>query len=1531
MQSLDLQKCADELLDLGKRNKLLYFSEGTNILHAISPLSNDELFQEFLEGKQFIPFDLDSLQEKLGLTNESLNNYSERQHFYSVAREKYLSSPGSEKQILLLPRKSTLKNVVKRIATSAQESLDERGINTLYFAFGMLSWTDTIDPGEKIESPLLLIPVQFVRDMTNNTYRLVYNDGDDVQTNSTLAYKLKQTYQITIPSFDSEKDTYQSYMKEMMKTIELFTNWTLSDETYVGLFAFSKIDMYHDLKNHEELVMANPVIQRLFSLPCTDDSDEKKKIDTLNLHNVVDADSSQKKAIIASKKGESFVLEGPPGTGKSQTITNIIAEALYDGKRVLFVSEKKAALDVVLRKLTEAGLSDFCLPLHGNKANKKEVIQEINRVLHRDRTKVTEEALYTLYRRNQEKEKLDSYLQISENMVTPLGMPVYQVIGHAIHYQNYSSPLFRFSDIKNKDKEYLNRAIINLTDITALTKEYGRVIEDYPFYGVKETCSEYEKKIDFRIAVDNCLSSLEIIKQKVEEIRPYLHSENTVKGLKATIESLSAFQSFPFYDASLFHKEKRETLKQGILQCEERLLLRDKLKKELLSDVDEEFLSLNANQYLEIFAMKYASFFRVFKPSYHKTMKYLCMKSGKGKLSRDELINLLQRLKSYQKNESDVKESLSFLDGIMEEKGRIQEETVSLLHYSFDCSEKGIEDYYYESPLSLNDYLILKKGIESFSFVDWSSVDTLSLYFNSNKVSLDNLSIEELKIRLTRMTNEFADFDQNLRLFRDIETANNESYECFVFSYLKSEFAIDDLVNAFKKCFYTQWAQYLFSCSFELGEFQRPKNDTIVDDFIRDDMLSFRISQARIKEACSIRIPDSYSIPGSLLSSFSQEANKKRKIPSIRLLMNKYGPLIQRIKPCFMMSPLTVSTFLGENMDFDLIVFDEASQVFPWDAIGAIYRGRQSIIVGDNKQMPPTSFFVAGANDNDEEEELGTDISSYESILDFAATFPHYRLMWHYRSKTEDLIAFSNENFYDGSLVTFPSAKRKKQGFGVDFYYVDCAIYNRKTRVNEAEIERVIDLVCEDARKYPDDSLGIVVMNIAQQEKVMDALEKRAKEDEFLRSYLDKETMNPLFIKNLETVQGDERDRIILSVGYGRDEEGKLYHNFGPLNRQGGERRLNVAITRAKFNVQVVSSIHCYDIKEERINSVGPKLLQSYLEFAERGESLTSVNGENETGERCYLEQEVEKFLEENGYNVKRNLGCSKDRIDLAVFHPTLPEYVLAIECDTESYHRKKETRDRERLRRQILQEQGWQYYRVWSTDFFLHPEEEKRKLLKAVNEAIVGTRTSIITTPVMRFEDNTNRMPKMLDSVFERYPYKLPQQAPNQISLNDGGVWVYQLIDQNIEDYVRNEQPITINRLAHEMALLSGRKAVSSAFVACFNRVLKNKRHPLICVVEEPYSSYCYMEGMGGFTLRLGGDRDFEDIPGPEIKDGLLKIVGLSVSISHDDLIRAFLSLFGYHKLSNDTSTKIGWYVRKLLEEGKIRMDQNQRISLGK
>ncbi|MDO4803152.1 MAG: DEAD/DEAH box helicase, partial [Prevotellaceae bacterium] len=357
---------------------------------------------------------------------------------------------------------------------------------------------------------------------------------------------------------------------------------------------------------------------------------------------------------------------------------------------------------------------------------------------------------------------------------------------------------------------------------------------------------------------------------------------------------------------------------------------------------------------------------------------------------------------------------------------------------------------------------------------------------------------------------------------------------------------------------------------------------------------------------------------------------------SIRSLFMETGELVQRIKPCFLMSPLSVSTFLDPNASrFEVVVFDEASQIFPQDAIGAIYRAEQLIVVGDSKQMPPSNFFNASVEIDDNDEETG-DVTDFESILDMCSTsMQQLRLRWHYRSRYEQLITFSNKNFYDNDLVTFPSAKTDVHGIGVDYYYVD-GVFDRTSHNNRKEAEFIVDLIYQNIDQYPDRSLGVVAFSVAQQNLIDRLLEKRRQSTPEKEYFFKLDNKEPFFIKNLETVQGDERDTIIFSVAYGMDSQGRLLHNFGPLNRVGGERRLNVAVTRAKHNVQLVSSMHYTDIDLNRTSAEGARLLREYLDFAENGdialERAISISPFEQFDSD--FELEVCDFLRSRGFSV---------------------------------------------------------------------------------------------------------------------------------------------------------------------------------------------------------------------------------------------------------------------------------------------------------
>ena len=452
-----------------------------------------------------------------------------------------------------------------------------------------------------------------------------------------------------------------------------------------------------------------------------------------------------------------------------------------------------------------------------------------------------------------------------------------------------------------------------------------------------------------------------------------------------------------------------------------------------------------------------------------------------------------------------------------------------------------------------------------------------------------------------------------------------------------------------------------------------------------------------------------------------REIEKQRRRKPLRTLFAEAGTMITRLTPCLMMSPLSVAQHLRtDSIEFDAVIFDEASQIMPQDSISSLIRAEQAIIAGDTKQLPPTSFFNT---DVETDEDVREDL---ESILDeAAAVLPEIHLRWHYRSRTNELIAFSNQQYYGGRLQTFPENDPGVKT-GVDFDFVEDGIYDRGgSRQNMPEARRVVDHVQEFAKTEPEKSVGVVAFSAAQERAIRDTLEQRRKEDPKLDRFIDEEdAVGGFFVKSLESVQGDERDVMLFSVGYGPDKGGKITMNFGPLNNDGGERRLNVAITRAKERVILVSSLQPGDIDLGSTNARGVKDFKTYLEYAKKGEQALIRNDEpaETLAFDSTFEEAVYTALENEGHDVETQIQSSGYSIDLAIKHPEKPgTYLLGIECDGAAYHSSRTARDRDRTRQLILEDLGWTIHRIWSPDWASNREQELAKINDKVEEILAS------------------------------------------------------------------------------------------------------------------------------------------------------------------------------------------------------------------
>lgn len=500
-----------------------------------------------------------------------------------------------------------------------------------------------------------------------------------------------------------------------------------------------------------------------------------------------------------------------------------------------------------------------------------------------------------------------------------------------------------------------------------------------------------------------------------------------------------------------------------------------------------------------------------------------------------------------------------------------------------------------------------------------------------------------------------------------------------------------------------------------VATFNGRRHDEIVREFKALDAERLRLAVQRVRRAHAMAAIEALNQHPGQNTLVQKEAQKKTRHMPLRRLFAEAPEVLLALRPCWMASPLSVSQLLpGDRPYFDVVVFDEASQVLPEDAVTSLLRGRQAIVAGDQRQLPPTTFFAAGSDQDDEDD--GT--AGFQSILDQMMAFlaPPWSLDWHYRSRDESLIAYSNHRIYGSRLVTFPGAG----SVPAIRHELIPHIPGEGGQEQSAgrEVQRVVELVLEHAQTRPDESLGVITTGITHANRIEAELYRMREAHPELDDFFAVDRPERFFVKNLERVQGDERDAIILSVGYGKNEAGHVVYRFGPLLHEGGERRLNVAITRARSRMAVVSSFSHTDL-DPAYKKEGVRHLRAYLEYAASGGRTLGVGPGTEVPLNDF-EQSVHDELVRRGLKLVGQVGSSRYRIDLVTLHPQKPgRYVLAIECDGASYHAAPTARDRDRLRQQQLEALGWRFCRIWSTDWFLRRDEEVQRVLQAHDEAV--------------------------------------------------------------------------------------------------------------------------------------------------------------------------------------------------------------------
>lgn len=1359
-----LEKWKNSLIDFSKRNQLLFFRPKSSLSIELKDPVEDIFRKIHLEGRSL------GLLEDNHSNNDFYSSYSDYEDYQTES----LDSDEEFSLNDLLPSEIETQNIdfanvvltnkdlkslnqsLSKLKSRSKASLQEQGVNIFYLALYFLTWQ--IEE-EEAKSPLILLPVNIERKGLSGDYK-INSIEEEIRINPTLAYKLYRDYQIDFSEIEEKLTNIESVeeflliKEEISKILEpaLKNKFEITNESTISLFSFAKLSLYKDIELNEEKILQHPVIRQIAGEEMKK-SEAQAVIDPNKAMQILSADSSQEEAIYAAKMGASFVLQGPPGTGKSQTIANIISESLAQNKKILFVSEKKAALDVVYKRLEASKLNNFCLELHGSGIKKSDIILGLKKSLEEIKS-LALESKKELYIENISKleYEIEKRIEAIHKIREPIKLSLFDLYSELSLIRSNLKDTQRLSFvIKNLESFDLEK----LSSLDFFFKELElkeEILNHYPDYlwkgaNVEKISFEFENEIKSNfIEFKNLLSKIKTYASPIS-LKYFNKEVNNIAEFRWIADASKLALESPFPNKDWFQKNTLEEVKQISLnkkiEHEEFSLIQNRI----LSKYKEGFLSLDHLDLISKFTDDYRGIFKFLNISYWKDsglIKKLSLfnkitnikdlvadleeaaliDQKKKELAKDDAELSLVLGDFYKSFNTDWNETLTAIRWVRKilDKFELSSENASLPSTLISVISESKTDEDFEEFKSLSQNLLKAYELLNFHIKFYKSI------FPNPNLQIENLNFNDLETHLNRLINEI----HKLEDWAGFKMLQNKAEKLKISSFVNAlvENSSKEKNNSlllkerFLEKFYESWIDKIEIENPEIRSFNGEKQSLLIDRFNEmDKKLSEKTIQELAKKLALNWIEyASNPINQEALQILNQEINKKKRHKAIRKLIQEIPYLMQTLKPCWMMSPLSVSQLIDskrlEDLAFDLVIFDEASQIRTEDAISSIYRGRQFILAGDSQQLPPTNFFNY-ISDNEENE--NDDENSFESVLDECAVFLDCKnLRWHYRSRHESLIKFSNQEFYDSSLISFPSAIECSLNLGIHFELIENAFYEKGSRSNKVEAIKISEAIVDHLESNPNKSLGVIAFSESQQMMIERELAKLLRKKPYLeRHFVEEGDKENCFIKNLENVQGDERDVIFFSIGYAKDKSGNLSHNFGPLNKQGGHRRLNVAITRAREKIKIFSSISSADIDPQRSSALGLMLLKKYLSYAQTGE--LEINGSrkfiNASKKSNSLILSIEKKLTEAGYKFKKNIGSSEYKIDLAIYSPQNDSnFILALEVDGENYVSAKSTRDRERLRREVLESLGWKVHRIYARDWVKNMDLEFEKLLSVLN-----------------------------------------------------------------------------------------------------------------------------------------------------------------------------------------------------------------------
>lgn len=1289
-------------------------------------------------------------------------------------------------------------NLSKRARKTLDETIlfqEEQGVHILFLAFGYLGWKEDDKADKTWRSPLVLIPVTLINDgLRKEQWSLRYNE-EEIAPNHSLLEALRQHFGIELPAMpewenyeqpESLTAAWQEWITQLKTVITGYPEWEINeDNLLLSFFSFAKFQMYKDLSPEKWCTAAYPegplLLRKLLQdgeglqdekTPLPESFSFDRNLPAEEPFTVLDLDSSQATVLLEARQSGSMVVQGPPGTGKSTTITNIIADAVNDGKKILFVAEKMAALEVVKDNLNKVNLGKYCLELHGNKTSKTAFLEELKQILD-SRTEAALALPFSKEKLNDARDQLRQWSDLINIPDAASGYTPYELFGlirqsqeklgehnnpslhqltnNTVEFRQYiagvTRPLVGYQAAgtaafhSGKESEQVIELQAYLGAVMRSAGVSGALPETHPFYGAELQRRPSDSELGaIKDAALSCLAPIAQLQQLGAQLQPQFswldgHSLNDINKM---IQVLSIALQAPDERALALAAQDwiniEATARGLIASLQEAQVLRKKYKDLLI----EQAWQADVLQARTVLATTGNNWFnRLFNGKFRtarKSIQGYFMAPQQAKEA--DLLAIADHILAYQEFKKRIEEQSraqqyfgSAWQGLVADTALL----TRILDWGTSLQQKVHSGIW---PAAVPDFISRLNTPESTrkQYEELTAANTLFgqqfgqlrtlLQLNTSvadgwkAITFDQLTkhINNIALHISELS-VWVPFYNKLLEFRQTKKSWVADIAC------RWEQAPAQLLNYFLFKVWEELLQNTNAANPLLDRMTRERLDTLRQHFKQQDLL--------LKQHYQLQLIQKHNTAVAGFGNIGQAGfvrthlHRKRNIPSVRRFLHEAFDAITSVKPVFMMSPLSVASYLEAIPElFDMVIFDEASQIEPVDAFGAIFRGKQVIVVGDTKQMPPTSFFkkmTIEDTDDTEEDNLTADMQSIMELMLARGSWSR-SLLWHYRSRHQSLIAVSNKSFYADKLLVYPSKEKETTAIGLKLCllpYQEC--YYEGQGVNTGEAKRVAQEVLRFATERPHKTLGVVAFNLRQRDLIEQEIAVLARANPALRDFIsktDKEGKRINFIKNLENVQGDERDVIFISIGYGKTDKGAASYNFGPLNKDGGERRLNVLITRAREQNIVFSNFTGDDLDLSRTQSEGVRILARFLNYAATGKMDQHEVSGLDAG--SVFEEQVIEAITAMGYQATPQVGSKGYRIDIAVTHPQYPgRFVLAIECDGAAYHNTASARDRDRLRQQILERGGWHFYRIWGANWFRSRPKEIQQLKEAIEAAI--------------------------------------------------------------------------------------------------------------------------------------------------------------------------------------------------------------------